>query len=66
MRSIYFEDESRGLIVGDQGNIQMTEDGGDSWTIIEGQREEDYNDVFLQENLVIVVSEQGNIFGFEL
>jgi len=66
MRSIYFEDESRGLIVGDQGNIQMTEDGGDSWTTIEGLPEEDYNDVFLLENLAIVLSEQGNIFRFDL
>jgi photosystem II stability/assembly factor-like uncharacterized protein len=66
IRSIYFDDNSRGLIAGDNGKIQLTENNGDSWVAIEGLPDEDYNDVILYENKVILISEQGSIYSFDL
>jgi photosystem II stability/assembly factor-like uncharacterized protein len=50
LNAVYFEDSKRGWIVGDNGLISRTEDGGDSWITQKTLTKDAINDVYFRDN----------------
>ena len=65
-RSVFFADESQGFIVGDGGLFWMTTDGGDNWTKITNLPDRNYYDVFIQNEKIYIVGDQGTFIQLDL
>ena len=64
-RSVYFMDELKGFIVGENGICWRTLDGGDNWETVTGLPRFDYIDVYANEDYVYIVGEEGRILRLE-
>ncbi len=65
-RSVFFADESQGFIVGDGGLFWMTNDGGDNWTKITNLPDRNYYDIFIQNEKIYIVGDQGTFIQLEI
>lgn len=59
--SVHFLNEEEGYIVGDKGLCWKTADGGDNWQIIGDLPGFDFQDVFVTDNFVYIVGENGRM-----
>jgi len=58
---VYFSDEDNGAVVGDEGVVWTTNDGGANWAIVEDIPNYNYMNVFLQDDVAWLTTDQGNI-----
>jgi len=65
-RSVFFADESQGFIVGDGGLFWMTKDGGDNWTKITNLPDRNFYDIFIQNEKIYIVGDQGTFIQLEI
>ncbi len=62
--AVHFVDEQNGYIVGEKGLCWRTVDGGDKWQIIRGLPDVDLHDVYVINNTVYIVGNEGRVFRF--
>ena len=65
-RSVFFADEAKGFIVGDSGLCWMTTDGGDNWRSITNLPNRHFYDVFIQNEKIYIVGDQGTLIQLDL
>jgi len=63
-RSVFFVDEEKGFIVGDNGLFWLTSDGGEQWQEVRDFPDVDLHDIFAINGNGYIVGGEGRIFQF--
>jgi len=63
-RDLWFKNENEGYIVGDGGLFWWTDDGGDSWKIVEDTPDVTFYRIFYQNGTGFIAGEEGKIYRF--
>jgi len=64
-RSLYFVDERKGYLVGEQGVFWRTTDGGNNWNVVSNFPNVDLLDIHIINGKGYIVGTEGSIFTFD-
>jgi photosystem II stability/assembly factor-like uncharacterized protein len=59
--ALYFKNEKEGMIVGNNGLIKYTTDGGKRWKTLKKITNQNLNDIYLYDHYVLIIGDQGTI-----
>lgn len=62
---LHFINEQNGYIVGENGLCWLTSNGGENWQVIKGLPKVDFHDVYMLEEEVYIVGDEGTIVRIE-